>query len=383
MAARRISRPSSRMKLRPSVSHEPFLCRRPRTGKRSTDGPVCARPPSAGRRRQPCTKSSKIAQERRPNARPCGNETVGMGRHCGDARSASPARSAPFPGSVAGGGRCIFCPQASEAGGAHENRRDRSARTGTPLWNSRRQRGRDPEKRPRNLRPGRAQEPARRPMEAQEVQGHASAQPWRVRGRHRQGPRRDARGRAQTAVILSRICRSSCRGPSDDDYDPLPLSSFDHRRCRLPANARSAGLKIGDAASYLRGNDGGARREVPMAIVLDHTIVPAHDKEASARFLARILGLRYDGALSHFAPLRVNDTLTLDFDNDTNFESHHYAFKVDEAEFDGIFDRVRAEGIAYGSGPGSLDDMKINHRRGGRGFYFRDPNGHVLEVLTA
>ena len=104
-----------------------------------------------------------------------------------------------------------------------------------------------------------------------------------------------------------------------------------------------------------------------MAIALDHTIVPARDKEASARFLARILGLRYEGPLSHFAPLRVNDT----------------AFKVDEAEFDGIFDRVRAEGIAYGSGPGSLDDMKLNHRRGGRGFYFRDPNGHVLEVLTA
>src|SRR5262245_14173518 len=120
-----------------------------------------------------------------------------------------------------------------------------------------------------------------------------------------------------------------------------------------------------------------------MAIVLDHTIVPAHDKEASARFLARILGLRYEGPLSHFAPLRVNDTLTLDFDNDTKFESHHYAFKVDEAEFDGIFDRVRAEGIAYGRGPGSLADMKINHRRGGRGFYFRDPTAHVLQLLTA
>ena len=127
----------------------------------------------------------------------------------------------------------------------------------------------------------------------------------------------------------------------------------------------------------------GYLQEVPMAIVLDHTIVPAHDKEASARFLARILGLRYEGALSHFAPLRINDTLTFDFDNDTNFESHHYAFKVDEADFDGIFERVRAEGIAYGSGPRALDDMKINNRHGGRGFYFRDPNGHVLEVLTA
>jgi catechol 2,3-dioxygenase-like lactoylglutathione lyase family enzyme len=121
----------------------------------------------------------------------------------------------------------------------------------------------------------------------------------------------------------------------------------------------------------------------PMAIVLDHTIVPARDKEASARFLAQILGLRYEGAVSHFAPLQVNDTLTLDFDNETEFESHHYAFKVDEAEFDGIFERVRAEGIAYGSGPYALDDMKINRRNGGRGFYFRDPNGHVMEVLTA
>ena len=105
-----------------------------------------------------------------------------------------------------------------------------------------------------------------------------------------------------------------------------------------------------------------------MAIVLDHTIVPAHDKEASARFLARILGLRYEGPPSHFAPLRINDTLTLDFDNDTEFESHHYAFKVDEAEFDAIFERVRAEGLAYGSGPGALDDMKINRRRGARAY---------------
>lgn len=120
-----------------------------------------------------------------------------------------------------------------------------------------------------------------------------------------------------------------------------------------------------------------------MTIVLDHTIVPAHDKEASARFLARILDLRYGGTVSHFAPLQINDTLTLDFDDDTQFESHHYAFKVDDAEFDAIYDRVRAEGIAYGSGPYSLDDMRINHRRGGRGFYFRDPNGHIMEVLTA
>jgi len=120
-----------------------------------------------------------------------------------------------------------------------------------------------------------------------------------------------------------------------------------------------------------------------MSIVLDHTIVPARDKEESARFFARIFGLEYNGPVSHFAPVKINDTLTVDFDNWDSFERHHYAFKVSEAEFDGIFDRVRGEGLVYGSGPRSAENMEINHRHGGRGFYFRDQNGHLLEVLTA
>lgn len=119
-----------------------------------------------------------------------------------------------------------------------------------------------------------------------------------------------------------------------------------------------------------------------MAILLDHTIVPARDKDESAKFFARIFGLAYEGSDGHFAPVRVNDELTFDFDNWDKFESHHYAFKVSEADFDAIFARVRAEGLRYGSGPFSAEDMTINHRGGGRGFYFRDPNGHLLEVLT-
>ena len=86
-----------------------------------------------------------------------------------------------------------------------------------------------------------------------------------------------------------------------------------------------------------------------MAIVLDHTIVPARDKEASARFFARIFGLTYDGPVSHFAPVRVNETLTLDFDTDETFDKHHYAFKVSEKEFDAIFARIRSEKIPYGT----------------------------------
>jgi catechol 2,3-dioxygenase-like lactoylglutathione lyase family enzyme len=119
-----------------------------------------------------------------------------------------------------------------------------------------------------------------------------------------------------------------------------------------------------------------------MTIVLDHTIVPAHDNEASARFFASIFGLRFEGAVSHFAPVRVNETLVMDFDTRSAFEPHHYAFKVGDQEFDAIFQRIEQAGIAYGSGPRSPDNMEINHRQGGRGVYFKDPNGHLLEVLT-
>jgi len=120
-----------------------------------------------------------------------------------------------------------------------------------------------------------------------------------------------------------------------------------------------------------------------MTIVLDHTIVPAHDNDASAGFFARIFGLPYEGSVSHFAPVRVNDTLVMDFDTRETFDRHHYAFKVSDPEFDAIFGRVKDEGLTYGSGPRCPDDMAINHRHGGRGFYFKDPNGHLLEVLTA
>jgi len=119
-----------------------------------------------------------------------------------------------------------------------------------------------------------------------------------------------------------------------------------------------------------------------MTITLNHTIVPARDKVAAARFLAGILGLEYKEQDDHFAPVRVNETLTLLFDEDSSFESHHYAFHVSDAEFDAIFARIRKAGLTFGSAPWSLDDGKLNDWNGGRGVYFKDPNGHVLELMT-
>ena len=119
-----------------------------------------------------------------------------------------------------------------------------------------------------------------------------------------------------------------------------------------------------------------------MAIGLNHTIVPSRDKERGAQFFAHIMGLRYEGPHGHFAPVRVDEGLTLDWDNREQFDSHHYAFLVGEAEFDQIFGRIQAEGVAYGSGPREQDNMQINTRKGGRGLYFRDPDGHSMELMT-
>ena len=119
-----------------------------------------------------------------------------------------------------------------------------------------------------------------------------------------------------------------------------------------------------------------------MAILLDHVIVPSRDPVAAAELLARILDVPWDQAVDHFTPVYVNDTLTLDFDREERFDSHHYCFHVSEQEFDGIFDRVAEAAIKYRSTPTGGDDMELNTRLGGRNFYWNDSDGHVWEVLT-
>lgn len=119
-----------------------------------------------------------------------------------------------------------------------------------------------------------------------------------------------------------------------------------------------------------------------MAIVLDHTIVPAKDKLASAKFFAEIFGLTVKPGQGYFAQVQVNASLTFDFADKPEPPSHHYAFHISEAEFESILGRVKTKELSYGSSPYKPTDRKIYTRRGGRGFYFQDPNGHLLEVMT-
>jgi hypothetical protein len=119
-----------------------------------------------------------------------------------------------------------------------------------------------------------------------------------------------------------------------------------------------------------------------MPILLDHLIVPSRDRNAGAKFLGELLNVPWEEARGEFAPVYLNDTLTLDFANRDQFSSHHYCFHVEDAEFDAIFDRIKAAGIPYRSSPRGANDMQLNTRMGGKNLYWDDADGHIWEMLT-
>jgi catechol 2,3-dioxygenase-like lactoylglutathione lyase family enzyme len=120
-----------------------------------------------------------------------------------------------------------------------------------------------------------------------------------------------------------------------------------------------------------------------VAVRLNHTIVAAHDKDKAAVFLTDILGLPSPSLLGPFAVVRVSDETSLDYmDTDGETTSQHYAFLVSEIEFDEIFARIRERRLPYWADPGREQRDQINGWDDGRGLYFDDPNGHLLEIIT-
>jgi catechol 2,3-dioxygenase-like lactoylglutathione lyase family enzyme len=120
-----------------------------------------------------------------------------------------------------------------------------------------------------------------------------------------------------------------------------------------------------------------------MTIKLNHTIVYVSDKVASSRFMAELFGLPEPVAFGPFLGVEVGNEVTLDFyDEEGAGSPQHYAFLVGELEFDQIFGRIKARGLAYWADPGHRLEGEINTNDGGRGVYFDDPNGHILEIIT-
>ena len=121
-----------------------------------------------------------------------------------------------------------------------------------------------------------------------------------------------------------------------------------------------------------------------MAVKLNHTIVHARDKRASATFFTEVFGLGPPRPFGPFLDVEVANEVTLAFlsADGMDVQTQHYAFLVSDAEFEQIFGRVKTRGLKYWADPGKRSEGEINRHFGGRGVYFEDPSGHLLEIIT-
>jgi catechol 2,3-dioxygenase-like lactoylglutathione lyase family enzyme len=120
-----------------------------------------------------------------------------------------------------------------------------------------------------------------------------------------------------------------------------------------------------------------------MSVQLNHTIVRVRDKHEAAEFFAEILGLPPATPYGPFLVLNTANSVSLDFADDHGAPvPTHYAFLVTEDEFDEIFARIRSRGLDYWADPSHRRPGQINTDDGGRGLYWDDPNGHILEIIT-
>jgi catechol 2,3-dioxygenase-like lactoylglutathione lyase family enzyme len=122
-----------------------------------------------------------------------------------------------------------------------------------------------------------------------------------------------------------------------------------------------------------------------MGISFNHTIVAAHDPQASAAFVTELFGLPDAVRLGPFLVVHLEHHASLDYAQvaaDDPIRPQHYAFLVGEDDFDAIYGRICARGLHHWADPRGQHPGEINHNDGGRGVYFQDPAGHYLEILT-
>jgi catechol 2,3-dioxygenase-like lactoylglutathione lyase family enzyme len=120
-----------------------------------------------------------------------------------------------------------------------------------------------------------------------------------------------------------------------------------------------------------------------VAVQLNHTIVWCTDRERSAAFATDILGLAPAVSFGPFLVVELENNVSIDYhQTDDPVAPQHYAFLISEEEFDQVHGRIIERDLDYWADPGCHQDRQINRHDGGRGVYFADPDGHLLEVLT-
>jgi catechol 2,3-dioxygenase-like lactoylglutathione lyase family enzyme len=118
-------------------------------------------------------------------------------------------------------------------------------------------------------------------------------------------------------------------------------------------------------------------------VQLNHTIVWCHDKQKSASFLIELLGLPSPSKFGPMLVVPLSNNVSLDYyEQPGKIALQHYAFLLSEDEFDQVFARIQDKKLPYWADPGKQHSGEIYRLYGGRGVYFDDPDGHLLEVMT-
>lgn len=120
-----------------------------------------------------------------------------------------------------------------------------------------------------------------------------------------------------------------------------------------------------------------------MTAGLNHTIVWCSDRHRSSAFMADMLGLPAPAPFLHFMVVPLANGVSMDFmEKPAPIAPQHYAFLVSDAEFDAGMARIVERGLDFWADPARQQAGEINHHWGGRGVYFADPDGHLLELIT-
>jgi catechol 2,3-dioxygenase-like lactoylglutathione lyase family enzyme len=121
-----------------------------------------------------------------------------------------------------------------------------------------------------------------------------------------------------------------------------------------------------------------------MAVTFNHTIIAARDRQESATFLADLLGLEEPTSWGPFTTVTLHEGVLLQYAEPRvdEIQMQHYAFLVDDDTFDAIYARVLDGGLEHWADPQTTLPGQVNTNHGGRGFYFNDPAGHGMEVMT-
>jgi catechol 2,3-dioxygenase-like lactoylglutathione lyase family enzyme len=122
-----------------------------------------------------------------------------------------------------------------------------------------------------------------------------------------------------------------------------------------------------------------------MEIELDHIILAVNDRTRSIEFYTEVVGLEHDGDRQPFSMLRVTPGFVIQIAPWGTSGGEHLAFAMSKQDFEDVFRRVKAAGIAYGDHFDSVGNMKgpgeeAASRGMGKAVYFFDPDKHLIEI---